>query len=237
MEEIKNERLLKATKNFEEVCNSRSFKFQYLDDWLYTKSSILKKEIKTNRKNEFKVYPRGTIVYAKFGVNIGSEFSGNHFCVVLNKKDHKRNELVTVVPLTSKNTNFSLLLPENIVEKALEKMEKDSNSLRNDLKKLVKTHKSYIDTEDINPELETELETELEIELGTMEKNYAELIKIIERYERFMGKQTYAIPSQISTISKKRISTINKYDPTGYISFDKSTLKVIEDYIKVNLLT
>ncbi|WP_242449652.1 hypothetical protein [Staphylococcus delphini] len=49
-------------------------------------------------------------------------------------------------------------------------MEKDSNSLRDDLKKLVKTHKSYIDTEDINPELETELETELEIELGTMEK-------------------------------------------------------------------
>ncbi|WP_421668613.1 hypothetical protein [Staphylococcus delphini] len=45
----------------------------------------------------------------------------NHFCVVLNKKDHKRNELVTVVPLTSKNTNFSFLLPENIVEKALEK--------------------------------------------------------------------------------------------------------------------
>lgn len=135
MEKIENKQLLKATKNFEEICNSKNFKFKYLDDWLFTKSTLFKSEINSKKKKNYKVYPRGTIVYAKLGVNIGSEFSGNHFCIVLNRKDHKGNELITVVPLTSKSTKFSLLLPENIVEKALEKMEKDSNSLRHDLKK------------------------------------------------------------------------------------------------------
>lgn len=37
-------------------------------------------------------------------------------------------------------------------------MEKDSNSLRHDFKKIVKMHKSSIDTEITNPELEAELD-------------------------------------------------------------------------------
>ncbi|HHD7397347.1 TPA: type II toxin-antitoxin system PemK/MazF family toxin [Staphylococcus pseudintermedius] len=104
--EVKNKKLLKATNNFEDICNSKNFKFKYLDDWLYTKSKILKKETHSNKQKEYRFYPRGTIVYAKLAVNIGSEFSGNHFCIVLNKNDHKRSELITVVPLTSKKLNF-----------------------------------------------------------------------------------------------------------------------------------
>ncbi|HDA3416079.1 TPA: hypothetical protein O4908_002781, partial [Staphylococcus aureus] len=55
--------------------------------------------------------------------------------------------------------------------------------------------------------------------------------------ERFVGKQTYAIPSQVITISKKRISTLNDYDPTGHISFNEETLKIIEDFMKANILS
>ncbi|MGT2397983.1 hypothetical protein ACVPOR_09620 [Staphylococcus aureus] len=34
----------------------------------------------------------------------------------------------------------------------------------------------------------------MEKELDEIENNYMQLAKIIERYERFVGKQTYAIP-------------------------------------------
>ncbi|MBJ8247907.1 type II toxin-antitoxin system PemK/MazF family toxin [Staphylococcus pseudintermedius] len=225
--EVKNKKLLKATNNFEDICNSKNFKFKYLDDWLYTKSKILKKETHSNKQKEYRFYPRGTIVYAKLGVNIGSEFSGNHFCIVLNKNDHKRSELITVVPLTSKKTKISIRLPENILGHAIEKMEKDSLSLSHDFAKIKKMHKTSVDTGIIEPELETELDL--------IEKNYVELRKIIDRYGRFKGKHTYAIPSQVITISKKRISIINKYDPTGHISFNSTTLKKIEEYMQVNL--
>lgn len=50
--EVKNKKLLKVTNNFEDICNSKNFKFKYLDDWLYTKSKILKKRhTLINRKN------------------------------------------------------------------------------------------------------------------------------------------------------------------------------------------
>lgn len=47
------------------------------------------------------------MVYVKLGSNIGSEFSGNHFCVILDNKDNKGKETVTIVPLSSKgNKNY-----------------------------------------------------------------------------------------------------------------------------------
>lgn len=46
------------------------------------------------------------MVYVKLGSNIGSEFSGNHFCVILDNKDNKGKETVTIVPLSSKGNKI-----------------------------------------------------------------------------------------------------------------------------------
>ncbi|MGW7932118.1 type II toxin-antitoxin system PemK/MazF family toxin [Staphylococcus xylosus] len=228
MEEIKNEKILKAFSNFEQVFSNKKFKFKYLDDWLYTKSVIFKSEVSPNKQTRYKVYPRGTIIYAKFGVNIGSEFSGNHFCVVLNKNDNRNNELVTVVPLTSKDTKFSIKLNESLVLKATEKMEKDNIIIKEDVDKIKQLYQLSLS--------ENKVHIKLNEAINKVENEYKKLFKIIERYLRFSNTFTYAIPSQITTISKNRVTTINKYDPTGHISFSESTLKVIEDYIKINLM-
>lgn len=42
---------------------------------------------------------------------------------------------------------------------------------------------------------------------------------------------------KLSLSSKKRISTLNDYDPTGHISFNEETLKIIEDFMKANILS
>ena len=47
-------------------------------------------------------YFRGEIVRVKFGVNIGSEFSGEHFAIVISKRDTMMNPTLHVIPLTSK---------------------------------------------------------------------------------------------------------------------------------------
>lgn len=231
--EIKNPQLLKALINFDEICNSRKFKFKYLDDWLYTKSTLFKNELNYNKKKFYKFYPRGTIVYVKFGVNVGSEFSGNHFCVVLNKNDNKRSELITVVPLTSKDTKFTIRLEENLVSKAIEKLEHDGLILHDDLTRIKSLHEGFIESDADSKNSKTALEKKL----NNIEEDYEQLAKIIKRYERFAGKLTYAIPNQIVTISKNRVTTLNKYDPTGHISFSENTLKVIEDFIRIHILS
>ncbi|WP_345943279.1 type II toxin-antitoxin system PemK/MazF family toxin, partial [Enterococcus sp. S133_ASV_20] len=55
------------------------------------------------------------MVYVKLGSNIGSEFSGNHFCVILDNKDNKGKETVTIVPLSSKGNKNYLKLNESVL--------------------------------------------------------------------------------------------------------------------------
>ncbi|SUL38201.1 pemK-like family protein [Staphylococcus aureus] len=45
-------------------------------------------------------------------------------------------------------------------------------------------------------------------------------------------KKTYANVLNITTISKDRISKINRYDPAGEISYSKETVDKIENSIK-----
>jgi len=73
-----------------------------LPRWLNFKANKLNEECdETSKKYNF--YKRGTIINVNFGVNIGSEYCGTHFAVVLNKKDNPYQRVLTVVPLTSKN--------------------------------------------------------------------------------------------------------------------------------------
>lgn len=96
-------------------------------------------------------------------------------------------------------------------------MKSDHKTLQFDLDRIKEMHAKSAKVKNLNPEIEKELDE--------IENNYMQLAKIIERYERFLGKQAYAIPSQVTTISKKRIIKLNDYDPTGHISFNEETLK------------
>jgi mRNA-degrading endonuclease toxin of MazEF toxin-antitoxin module len=45
---------------------------------------------------------RGSVINVNFGYNVGNEFGGLHYCVVLNKNDNLKNGTLNVLPLTSK---------------------------------------------------------------------------------------------------------------------------------------
>ena len=46
-------------------------------------------------------YKRGDIVKLNFGFNIGSEYGGLHYAIVINNKNPHNSSVVTVIPLTS----------------------------------------------------------------------------------------------------------------------------------------
>lgn len=106
-----------ANTNFILVHGSGKFKYKFLPDWVYRKSVYLSNEINRTHPNR-KVYSQGAIVKVDFGVNVGSELSGHHFAVVLNKKDNRNNSKLTVVPLSSKDYKTSIELNEFISEKS-----------------------------------------------------------------------------------------------------------------------
>ncbi|WRN44715.1 type II toxin-antitoxin system PemK/MazF family toxin [Staphylococcus aureus] len=81
-------------------------------------------EVRLLKENKsYTRYKKGTIIYVKLGVNVGREFSGNHFCMVLNNHDSNKNPILTVVPLTSSRSKFNVHIEEDLLPLVLEKMD------------------------------------------------------------------------------------------------------------------
>lgn len=117
-------KLDKAYINYNKIIGkSLPYKFSYLDDWLLKKSNLLLNEANEMQKNikrvennlsverkNYKKYQRGTIIKVDFGVGLGSEMSQVHFAIVLNNYDNYKNNILTVIPLTSTKGKFNLNL-------------------------------------------------------------------------------------------------------------------------------
>ncbi|HDC9265810.1 TPA: hypothetical protein O9P88_002528 [Staphylococcus aureus] len=71
----------------------------------------------------------------------------------------------------------------------------------------------------------------------SLNDDFKKYSKVRKRYERFKYKKTYANVLNITTISKDRISKINRYDPAGEISYSKETVDKIENSIKIRFLS
>lgn len=77
--------------------NKRAEKIaQWVENW----TKYLKIEQTFNPKS-IQALKRGSIVYADFGFNVGMEYGGLHYAIVLNKEDARSNHLLHVLPLTS----------------------------------------------------------------------------------------------------------------------------------------
>lgn len=93
-----------ANRNFKIVFRDHRrphwMKYRYLHNWTLQKSKYLLNDEHAYLGSK-KVYRRGAIVNVDFGVNVGTELSGNHFAIILNKNDGPSNDKLTVIPLTS----------------------------------------------------------------------------------------------------------------------------------------
>lgn len=113
--------------------DSRSFKLRALPFWIDSYAYWLNKEQNNQLPNYYSEFSQGKIVYIDFGVRIGSEISGPHFGIVLNKEDSKYKRTVTIVPLTSKDKPYYVALEKefilNIYHFALSKADRISKKM------------------------------------------------------------------------------------------------------------
>lgn len=212
-----NIRLNKAFNNYKKIVDKKlPYKFSYLDEWMLKSSNLLLKE--TNKEvKTYKTYKRGTIVKADFGVNMGSEMSQVHFAIVLSKNDNPRNNVLTVLPLTSKSGKFNLCLKTLVADKLVEKLEIEEKHLQDELKKIEKEFKKRKISRKkiINKQENIKVETN-------------KLLFLINYYKKSL-KISYGCTNLITTISKTRLlKPINEYDIIGKALCPSEVLDIID---------
>lgn len=216
---------IKLKQSYSNAKNA-NLKVMYMPHWLEFYSYTLHNEVNSTRKRYYKAYSKGTIVYARLGSNIGSEFSGNHFCVVIDNYDNRGKETITIVPLSSKKNSNYLKLSTTILDLTAADL----------LEQLASCIEKYSDLK-INFETDSDkINEEEEKQKKKISNKLSELNAAIKVYSKHIGKDTYVNVSAISTISKKRLSKINNSDPTGKISLPQRDIDEIQKEIKLKFL-
>lgn len=90
------------------LASTNAKNFERFKSWMHTYISYKSNEAKFN-PTYLPKYEQGQIIFVDFGCGIRHEFSYPHYAIVLNTKDRKKNDLLTVVPLTSKKEKHNTL--------------------------------------------------------------------------------------------------------------------------------
>ena len=204
-------------------------------------------------------YKRGNVVKLNFGFNIGSEYGGLHYGIVLDNNNHHSSPVITVIPLTSvKDTKRihsnsvelgnelyrSLKLKYDTISKALndelEEIE-TQNALFNTFIQMTTTSLNEYEHSQESSALENAekcLKTAEKIQSVLKEKalhNQAQreyLSKIGSEISK-MKEGSIALVNQISTVSKMRI-----FDPRNLrgvlagISLSEENMEKINEKLK-----
>ena len=199
----------KAYLNYNKIIEKQlPYKFSYLDEWALKKSKKLLKEaeiLEKSQENKFRVFKRGTIIKVDFGVGLGSEMSQVHFAIVLNNFDNPKNNVLTVLPLTSKKGKHNLDLGGLVIGKLI-------NKINNEIINIIKEEKNTQNP--VNSIKIKKLETLLS-------------------YYKSNVKNTYGCCSLITTISKNRIfPPINEYDIIGSARCSSEVMEKIDNEVK-----
>ncbi|MDR2833655.1 MAG: type II toxin-antitoxin system PemK/MazF family toxin [Streptococcaceae bacterium] len=253
-----------ANEIFKEVYDSKNRKFKYLPEWNLNKAKYLKSEIELSTRKSHKVYKRGALIFVDFGVNVGNELSGNHWALVISKKDSFKNGSLTVIPITSKENRFTVQLDKTIGEPSQamidnylrqkilhfvglgfivsEVMENllGPNSNEANLKRKKFLEQAIKDYTITDQELKV---TRQSIKFSTPEEVLQQLSNQSDDIAQLYAvrdsyekykKISYAKCMDITTISKNRIIPVNKFDPVGKVKASTDTMMKIDKKIKEN---
>lgn len=223
-----------AAKKFKTVSTSTdNQKFKMLPKWLDTVSYRYNKEFNHDFPNSLAYFKRGAVVRADFGVNMGSEFCGLHFAIVLNKHDNSKNRTLTVLPLTSHDKDGRFPLGAEVFNQTTQMINLQIENFKSRLSKLAAesaeeaqlrkslnlpiNHPSpYDDPIGASGEKLAQMTALTNQNIDALSDDIDQLTRVKAVYDRY-NKSSYVRLNDITTISKYRLRHINKYDPSGKI--------------------
>lgn len=198
-------------------------KVDLMSYWVETYSDYIRKERDFEPKN-LKSYKRGDIVKVNFGFNIGSEYGGLHYAVVINNNNARNSPVVTVIPLTSCSDENSVHKDDvfigNEIYKSLKLKHDTISKSHDDEKKEILLYQSFFKKLSIDKDITNSfdefnnyfenlksLETLLNDKLEKNKHIEEQLCKIGAEISH-MKSGSIALINLTTTISKMRI-----YDP------------------------
>lgn len=190
----------------------------------------------TKKQTKYYKYKRGQLIIVRFGERRGTEFSGTHPAIVITKSDNPFCGDITVIPLTSKFHSQCLELGE-ILNKDVYNML--NNSVTNHLLSneavieiIESCKKNSSDGGKITTEVMAEINNKIfQLNPPGLADDFSKFKQLSEKYEPML-KKSYAVVSQITTISKlKIIKPINEFDPLKKLIVKDSILNKLDEEI------
>lgn len=212
-------------------------KANLIEYWLESYIGYIQREESFNPKH-LKRYERGDIIKVNFGFNVGSEYGGLHYAIVLDKANPINSSVITVVPLTSyeegdeihpddiflgKELYSKLTLKVKGLKQKVSAEQQEKMQLESSLNALLDFLEPYLNETAATKEENTpqqlpmsQMERYLQVieqmeSLNVHQTNIAKQQKLLNKAAQEIAKMkdgSIALPNQITTISKQRI-----YDP------------------------
>lgn len=222
-------------------------KANLMNYWIQAFTKYIDEESTFNSKRLIN-YSRGNVIRLNFGFNVGREFGGLHYAVVIGKHNTQASEVLTVIPLSStdgKNIHSnSVDLGSELYEKInakqtillnnLQRERVSLNQLSDALLSSIEFLSESMDETSVNAkmnELKNYTEemlnrkTEVEHSLHIVKRNQTEINKL--------KRGSMAIVNQITTVSKQRIYTPKKSEDFLYdVSLSTSAMEKINAKLK-----
>lgn len=213
----KKSTLSKLSEFIDEVMINNYKKSALITYWLKDYTTYLKQE-ETFSSVFFPVYERGSVIQVNLGFNLGKEYGGLHYAIVLNKEDTKKNPVLTVVPISSIKANkkwhkTDVNLKGNIFDNISLKVDTIIKSLENQIK--------HMDNNGITEEMQKQID------------EASDCLKMARKLQ----KGSFAICNQVTTIDKMRIKNPTKENAPLYnIKISEELLDEISDIITKNYI-
>ena len=141
-------------------------------------------------------YKRGNIVKIQFGFNIGSEYGGLHYGVVLDNKNAHNSPVVTVIPLTSARENRTL--------------HSNSVNLGNDIYRLLKLKYDTIDKALKEEQQDIEETLSLFDSMLALTKKSVKELEECDRNSNEFDQKLIVAKSQLETLKKLQATWVEK---------------------------
>ena len=172
-------------------------------------------------------YKRGNIVKLNFGFNIGCEYGGLHYGIVLDNKNSHNSPVITIIPLTSmkdnKNVhNNSVNLGNEIYRSLKLKYDTIAKSLKDEKEEIVNTLAAFAALVDLSKKTLAEMErckadsNEFTQKLESADKylQTADKLKVLweEKEKHNTDEQAYLnkIGDEISQMKEGSIALVNQ---------------------------
>ncbi len=240
-------------------------KANLLSYWFETYVKYIREEEVYNPKKQIR-YNRGDVIKVNFGFNVGKEYGGLHYAIVLDKNNHLSANVVTVVPLTSgteaetyqtdvflgselyskldvRHAQMIKKANQELMEcKQLNESMESTNSL---IKELI-AKDSAATTDEASDEIAATLSDNLSV-LATTRNEFNKKVEQAYQDVKFLEKSrleiaklksgSIALIGQITTIDKSRIYTPRKSTDVLFgIQFSDEKMNTINEAIKAKLI-